>query len=105
MPEKQKIAPQIKKNVEIKPRIGQGRAGIKCKKPHITKIVDTATDKLQGILKIPTSQNVAKHKMDFPMLEQLICSSKTEAITQGTIQDINREIPCYPDLIYRPPPR
>ena len=31
-PEKQKIAPQIKKGSEIKPRLGQGRVGIKCKK-------------------------------------------------------------------------
>ena len=51
LPEKQKIAPQIKKNVEIKPRLGQGRAGIKCKKPQVTKNVHIATDKLQGISK------------------------------------------------------
>ena len=45
------------------------------------KNVDTATDKLQGIPKIPTAQNVAKNRMDFPMHEQSISSSKTEAIT------------------------
>ena len=43
--------------------------------------------------------------MNFPMHEQSISSSKMEAITQGMIQDINREIPFYPDSIYRPPPR
>ena len=37
------------------------------------------------------------------MHEQSISSSKTEAITWGTIQDINREIPFYPDPVYRPP--
>ena len=42
--------------------------------------------------------------MDFPMHEQSISSSMTEAITQGMIQSINREIPFYPDPIYRPPP-
>ena len=31
--------------------------------------------------------------------------SKTEAITQGMIQDKKREIPFYPDPIYRPSPR
>ena len=41
--------------------------------------------------------------MDFPMHEQSISSSKTEAITQRMIQNINREIPFYPDIIYRPP--
>ena len=32
LPEKQEIAPQLKKGTDIKPRLGQGRAGIKCKK-------------------------------------------------------------------------
>ena len=36
-PEKQKTAPQVKKGSEIKPRLGQGRAGIKCKKPQTMK--------------------------------------------------------------------
>ena len=43
--------------------------------------------------------------MGFPMHEQSISNSKTEAIAQGTIQNINREIPFYPNLIYRPPPK
>ena len=38
LPEKQKIAPQVKKNIEIKSRIGQGRVGIKCKNPTLQKI-------------------------------------------------------------------
>ena len=39
------------------------------------------------------------------MHEQSISSPKTEAITPGMIQHINREIPFYQDPIYRPPPR
>ena len=39
------------------------------------------------------------------MHEQSISSSKTEAITQGMIQNINREILFYPNPIYRPLPR
>ena len=42
--------------------------------------------------------------MDFPVPEQLI-TDKTETITRRTIQDKNKELPFYPDLIYRPPPR
>ena len=61
------------------------------------------TYKLQEILKIPNVQNVAKNRMDFPMQEHSISSSKTEAITLGMIQDINREMPFYQDPIYRPP--
>ena len=49
-------------------------------------------------------QNVTKDSMDFSVPEQLIMD-KTEAITKGTIQDKNRELPFYSDLIYRPPPR
>ena len=57
---------------------------IKCQKPHITK--NALTDKLQGIPKIPATQNIAKNRMDIPMHDQSISSSKTEAITQGMIQ-------------------
>ena len=49
-------------------------------------------------------QGVAKDNMDFPVPEQLI-TDKTEAITRGTMQDKNRELPFYPDPIYSPPPR
>ena len=36
--------------------------------------------------------------------EQLI-TDKTETITRRMIQDKSRELPFYPDPIYRPPPR
>ena len=62
LPEKQKTAPQVKKSIKIKPRIGQGRVGIKCKKPYITKNID---DKLQGILKVPATQNISKMEWTF----------------------------------------
>ena len=39
------------------------------------------------------------------MHEPLISNSKTETITRGMIPNINREIPFYPDPIYRFPPR
>ena len=51
------------------------------------------------------TQNVSKNNKDFPAQEQSISSSKTEAVTQGMVQDKNREILFYPDPIYRPPPR
>ena len=50
------------------------------------------------------TQNVTRHSMDFLVQEQLI-TNMTEAITRGTVQDKNRELPFYPDPIYRPPPR
>ena len=103
-PEKEKTAPQVKKGSEIIPRLGQGRVGIKCKKTQTMKNIGKLTDKLLEILKIPATQNIAKNKMDFPMNEQSISNSKTEAITQGRINNVNRDITFYPDPIYRSPP-
>ena len=42
--------------------------------------------------------------MDFSVPEELI-TNKAEAITREMIQDKNRELPFYPDLLYRQPPR
>ena len=51
LPEKHKIAPQLKKGSEIKPGLGQGRVGIKFKKTQANINIDELTDKLQEILK------------------------------------------------------
>ena len=80
--EKQKIASQIKKGSEIKPGLGQGWRGIKThKKNQTTKYIKELAEKLQEILKTPATQNIAKNRMGFPMHEQSISNSKTEAIT------------------------
>ena len=104
LPEKQKIVLQNKKIVENKLRLGQGRAGIRWKKPQPVDGITTSTSKSCEIPTIPTTQNATKNRMDFPVWEKSI-TNKTEAITRGMIQDKNRELPFYPDLIYRPPPR
>ena len=44
LPEKQKTVLQFKKGSEIKPRLGEGRVGIKCKKPQATKNIDELTN-------------------------------------------------------------
>ena len=95
--EKQKVIPQIKKNIENKQRLGQGRAGRRHREPQQTENITTVMNKSHEILKMPMTQNVSKNRMDFPVQEQSICS-KTETITQGMIQDKNRDIPFYPDL-------
>ena len=38
LPEKQKTAPQVKMGSEIKPRLEQGRVGMKCKNPRLLKL-------------------------------------------------------------------
>ena len=89
LPKKQKVIMQIKKLIENKPRLGQGRAGIRCRNHQLTESTTTSTSKSCQIPKIPATQNVAKNKMDFPVQEQSI-TNKTEAIMRGMIQDKNK---------------
>ena len=101
IPEKQKSKTHNNQVDKNRPRLGQGRAGVRCKKPQPVADINASTYKSH---KIPMIQNVTKHSMDFPVPEQLT-TDKTEAITRRMIQDKNRELPFYPDPIYRPPPR
>ena len=104
MEKKQKPQLQDKQVVENRPRLGQGRPGIRHQKlqPFDGKV--KSTSKLWEIPKIPMVQNVTKDSSDFPLPQQLIMDKKG-AITRGTIQDKYRELPFYPDPIYMPPPR
>ena len=58
---------QIKKTVENKPRLEQGRAGIRHRKPQLTENITASTNKSHKILKIPITQNVTKNRTDFPV--------------------------------------
>ena len=51
--------------------------GVKCKRPKITKTID----ELLNMPKIPTTQNIAKNRTNFPMHEISISNSSKEAIT------------------------
>ena len=50
-------------------------------KTHIANNIEALTDKLHGIPKLPSAQNIAKNRMGIPMHEESISGSKTEAIT------------------------
>ena len=78
LPEKR---PQIhaKQVVKNRPKLGRGRAGIRCKKPQLVADITLDTDKSR---KIPTAQNVTKNNMYFPVPNQLL-TNKTETITRG----------------------
>ena len=88
--QKQKVILQIKKVIENMPRLGQGKAEVRHRKPQLTESITASTSKSFKIPKISTTQNVAKNRMDFPAQEQSI-TNKTEAITRAMIQDKNRE--------------
>ena len=52
LPKNQKVIPQIKKAIENKPTLGQGRAGIRHSKPQITENLTALTNKSYKIPKI-----------------------------------------------------
>ena len=54
---------QNKKIIENKLRLGQGRAGIRCKKPQPVDGITASASKSCEISKIPTTQDVAKSRM------------------------------------------
>ena len=82
---------QLDKN---KPKLGWGKAGIKCKKPQPVADKQTSSSKSS---KIPVAQNVTKGSMDFPVPDWLI-TNETETITRREIQGKNRDQPFfYPD--------
>ena len=89
LPEKQKLQIQAEQIVKIRPKLGKGRAGIRCKKTqHVADITATASKSH----KIPTIQNVTKDNMDFPVPKELI-TNETETITREKIKGKNRDQP------------
>ena len=61
LPAKQKVVWQSKKIIENKLRLGQGRAGISCKKSQLIE------SKSCEIPKMHMTQNVTKNITDFPV--------------------------------------
>ena len=58
LPEKQKSQIQAEQVVKIRPKLGRGRAGIRCKTPQSIVVDTNAT--VSKSCKIPTVQNVTK---------------------------------------------
>ena len=130
-PEKQVINPpiasEVKRVSQIKPRLGQGRAGIKQKiklpmptslnrpivqlkeKPISQQPQNLAQPKIT--LKVPVPENSRFHDKIIPIPDYVISQTKSGDDSSSrmgkrkNIQDISREIPMYPNPIYRPPPK
>ena len=97
---------------QIKPKLGQGRAGLRCKiKTLIPKPIVQETEK-------PIEQPNAIMLKTFriwdkaiPIPNYSIPHIKSEddsgyrMVERKAIQDISREIPIYPDPVYKPPPK
>ena len=63
---RKKLVPQSKIIIESKPKLGQGRTGIRHSKSQPVDGITTSRSKSCEITKIPTTQNVTKNKIDFP---------------------------------------
>ena len=104
------IKPMISKTrriSQIKPRLGQERAGLRCKiKTQISEPIVQTIERPLKIPDIPKTQDKVMTISNFaipPM--QSKGNSGTKMIDRKTIQDVAREIPIYPDPVYRPPPK
>ena len=91
---------------QIKPRLGQGRAGLRCKirtpmatpisKP-IVQMTKNRTSRIQDkILPIPNYTVPHIRSRD---------GSCSRMVNRKTMQDINKELLTYPCANYRPPPK
>ena len=122
LPEKQVIKPimtsEAKGMPQIKPRIGQGRAVLRwkiktLKSPpvykSIVKLSEKPIEQPKVTLKIPILESLQIHNKIIPIPDYTILQtrsgddSSSRMVKRKTIQDICREIPRYPNPIYRPP--
>ena len=90
---------------QIKPRLGQGRVGLRCKKPQIYQPI---VQSVKQPLKMPNDSkmpNTLTKAPNFTTPVQLKHDSSTKMIDRKIIQDTNKEIPFYPDPVYRSPPK
>ena len=69
---KQVIKPLIKEISQIKPRVGQGRAGSRWKKSPINQLIDQSAEHSQTIPKLPKIHTEVIYKPNFTTLVQSI---------------------------------
>ena len=114
-PEKQGKTPiaitKTKEMSQIRPRLGQGRAGLRCKLKTLTptsinKPIAQAMEKQPKVL-VPKTPKVQDKVVPIPNYTIPQIKSKDDLgsgmIERKAILDISREIPICPDPIYRPP--
>ena len=114
--EKQVIMPiavtKMKEVSQIKPRLGQGRAGLRCKiKTPIPKSIMQVMEKpIEQPKAIMLETSIIRDKV-LPIPNYAIPHVKSKddsgskMVERKAIQDISREIPIDPDPVYRPPPK
>ena len=101
--EKQTIKPpKLDKNLQIRPRIGQGGAGLGRKKPNNNEPIAQSVEHSQ---KIPEALKIEKEVINMPNFTtpvQSISNPRTEVINRRMKQKISKDIPFYSDPTYTP---
>ena len=101
-PEKQNIRP-LKGNgsLQEKPRIGQGRAGVRRRRPPPIN-QDNASELSKKIPEVSKIENKVITNPNYTTPVQSVNSPSAEAINRGPMI---KNILFYPDPTYRPPPK
>ena len=91
----------------MKPRIGQGRAGLRPKiKTQIIKPIVQATEKPPSKILMPNTSKTQDIAIPIPDYAVPLVKPKggtsTKMIDRKIIQDVSKEISIYPDPVYRP---
>ena len=116
LPEKQVIktivAAEVIGSSQIKPRLGQGRAGLRCKiktpmpppiNKSIVKLMEKPIERLKVISKVPAPESSRIHDKIVPIPDYTIPHTRSKhdssygMVKRKTIQDVSRENPIYPD--------
>ena len=102
----------MKEVSQIKPRSGQGRAGLRCQiktpmpKP-IVQVMKKPIEQPKAIM--PETSKIWDKVIPIPnyTIPQIKYKdvSGSRMVERKAIQDISRKIPIYPDPVYRPPPK
>ena len=100
------VITKAKETSQIKPQLGQERAGSRCKiKTQISKLLMQVKENPA----LPNTSNIQDIAVPIPYFATLQVKPKddtsTKIIDRKTIQDVGREILIYPDPVYRPPPK
>ena len=114
-PEKQVIKPiaitKMKEVSQVKPMLGQGRAGLRCKiKTPIPKPIAQVTEKpiQQPTVMMPETSKYGIEWYQYQIMQFLIQNPKMIDVLEWlkeNMQDINREIPIHPDPVICPLPK
>ena len=104
-PEKQIAKPLFKETLQVKPRTGQGCAGLRQKKPLINQPIAQSAENSQKIPELPKIHVEVINKPNFATPVQSISNPSTEAINRRMMPKIIKDIPFCHDPVYECPPK